>query len=93
VWKSSCGSSILNCSLKSSIGKVPWMRIVSSSSCSTTRPAGRTRLDLADDFLEQVLEGHDPLHAPVFVDDDRHVLVRAPELGQQGGQILRLGTM
>ena len=40
-------------------------------------------LDLADDLLEQVLERDDALHRAVLVDDDRHVLVRAPELGEQ----------
>ena len=47
-------------------------------------------LDLADDLLEQILEGDDALHRAVLVDDDRHVLVRAAELGQQRGEILRL---
>ena len=48
-------------------------------------------LDLADDLLEQVLERDDAFELAVLVDHDRHVLVRAPELGQQRGQILRLG--
>ena len=48
-------------------------------------------LDLADDLLEQVLERDDALRRAVLVDDDRHVLVRAPELGEQRGQVLRLG--
>ena len=39
--------------------------------------------DLADDLLEQVLERDDALHRPVLVHHDLHVLVRAPELGQQ----------
>ena len=47
-------------------------------------------LDLADDLLEQVLERDDPLELAVLVDHDRHVLVRAAELGQQRGQVLRL---
>src|ERR671919_1402119 len=48
-------------------------------------------LDLADDLLEQVLERDDALEGPVLVDDEGHVLVRAPELGQHGGEVLRLG--
>ena len=47
--------------------------------------------DLADDLLEQVLERDDALHRPVLVDHDRHVLLRALELGQQREQALRLG--
>ena len=47
-------------------------------------------LDLADDLLEQVFERDDPLHRAVLVDDDRHVLVRAPELAQHRGEVLRL---
>src|ERR671934_122705 len=48
-------------------------------------------LDLPDDLLQQVLERDDPLEVAVLVDDDRHVLVRPPELGQQRREILRLG--
>ena len=47
--------------------------------------------DLADDLLEQVLERDDPLHRAVLVDDDGQVLVRAAELREQGGEVLRLG--
>ena len=47
-------------------------------------------LDLADDLLEHVLERDDPLHVAVLVDDDRHVLVRAAELGQERRDVLRL---
>ena len=48
-------------------------------------------LDVPDDLLEQILERDDPLHVAVLVDDDRHVLVRAPELREQRGEVLRLG--
>ena len=48
-------------------------------------------LDLADDLLEHVLERDDPLHVAVLVDDDRHVLVRPPELVQERRDVLRLG--
>ena len=48
-------------------------------------------LDLADDLLEQILERDDPLHRAVLVDHDGEMLVRAPELREQGGEILRLG--
>ena len=48
-------------------------------------------LDLADELLEHVLERHDPFHVAVLVDDDRHVLVGAAELGQQRAEVLRLG--
>ena len=48
-------------------------------------------LDVADDLLEQVLERDDPHRRAVLVDDDRHVLVRAAELGEQRGEVLRLG--
>ena len=48
-------------------------------------------LDLADDLLEQVLERDDALHRAVLVDDDGHVLVLLPELGQERCQVLRLG--
>ena len=48
-------------------------------------------LDLADDLLEQVLEGDDPVHDAVLVDDDRHVLLLAPEVGEECGEVLRLG--
>ncbi len=48
-------------------------------------------LDLADDLLEQVLEGDDPVHDAVLVDDDRHVLLLAPEIGEERGEVLGLG--
>ena len=81
----------MNCSLKSSIGNVPSILIVSSSIRSTDS-SGQVELvlDLADDLLEQVFERDDALHHSVLVDDDRHVLVRPPELGQHCGEILRL---
>ncbi len=47
-------------------------------------------LDLADDLLEDVLQGHDALHRAVLVDHERHVLVLRPELREQRGEILRL---
>ena len=47
-------------------------------------------LDLADDLLDHVLERDDPLHVAVLVDDDRHVLARPPELGQERGDVLGL---
>src|SRR5262249_38332314 len=48
-------------------------------------------LDLADDLLQQILERDDPLEVAVLVDHDRHVLVRATEVGEQRGEVLRLG--
>ena len=48
-------------------------------------------LDLADDLFEQVLERRDPDHRAVLVDHHREMAVRAPELLQQRGEILRLG--
>ena len=48
-------------------------------------------LDVADDLLEHVLERDDPRRRAVLVDDDRHVLVRLPELREQGAEVLRLG--
>ena len=50
-------------------------------------------LDLTDDLFEQILERHDSLHRAVFVDHDREMLVRAPELREQRGEILGLGTI
>ena len=47
-------------------------------------------LDVADDLLEEVLERHDAGGGAVLVDDDRHVLVRPPELAEQSAEILRL---
>src|SRR5438874_5477679 len=47
--------------------------------------------DLAHDLLEEVLERDEALERAVFVDDDRHVLVRAPELREHGGEVLSLG--
>ena len=62
---------------------------------SSIRSIGRVRevelvLDLADDLLEEVLERDDPLHVAVLVDDDRHVLLLAPEVGEERGEVLRL---
>ena len=48
-------------------------------------------LDLADDLLEQVLERDDPLDGAVLVDNEGQVLVLAAELGEQRGEVLRLG--
>ena len=47
-------------------------------------------LDLAHDLLEHVLERDDPVHVAVLVDDDRHVLLLAPEVGEERGEVLRL---
>ena len=79
-------------SLKSSIGNVPSIRIVVSL-IALDRLVRQVELvlDLADDLLQEILEGDDPLRRAVLVDDDRHVLVRAPELGEERGQVLRLG--
>src|ERR671936_441906 len=49
-------------------------------------------LDLADDLLQQVLERDEAFEGSVLVDDDRHVLVRPPELGEHGRQVLGLGN-
>ncbi len=48
-------------------------------------------LDLADDLLEDVLDGDDPDRAAVLVDDDRHRAALALELGEQVVERLRLG--
>ncbi len=40
-------------------------------------------LDLADDLFENVLNGDQAADARVFVDDDRHVVVRDAELTQE----------
>src|SRR5690606_17775150 len=40
-------------------------------------------LDVADDLLEHILDGHQARHAAVFVDDDGHVAVVGAELAQQ----------
>ena len=47
-------------------------------------------LDVADDLLEDVLERDDPVDVAVLVDDDRHVLLLAPEVGEERGEVLRL---
>ena len=47
-------------------------------------------LDLAHDLLEDVLERDDPVHRAVLVDDDGHVLLLPPEIGEQRGEVLRL---
>src|SRR5207247_7188873 len=49
-------------------------------------------LDLADDLLEQVLERDNTLHRAILVDDDRHVLLLAAKLVQEGGEVLGLGN-
>ena len=48
-------------------------------------------LDLTDDLLEDVLQRDDPVHVPVLVDHDCHVLLLPPEVGEQRGEVLRLG--
>src|SRR5579884_398276 len=47
-------------------------------------------LDLAHDLLEQVLERRDADHRAVLVDDHGEVVVRAPELLQQRGEVFGL---
>ncbi len=49
-------------------------------------------LDVADDLLEHVLERDDPVHVAVLVDDDRQVLLLAAEVGEERGEVLRLGN-
>uniref|UniRef100_A0A1I8A2A8 NAD-specific glutamate dehydrogenase n=1 Tax=Steinernema glaseri TaxID=37863 RepID=A0A1I8A2A8_9BILA len=48
-------------------------------------------LDVADDLLQHVLDGHQACHAAVFVDDDGHVVVVGAKLAQQHVQALGLG--
>ena len=48
-------------------------------------------VDLADDLLEQILERDEAGDRAVLVDDDRHVALLAPDLGQQVAEALRLG--
>ena len=91
MLKSSCSSSVWNSSLKSSIVYVPSIRMCVSSSPLD----GRVRevelvLDVADDLFEDVLERDDPVHVAVLVDDDGHVLLLAPEVGEERGEVLRL---
>ncbi len=47
-------------------------------------------LDVADDLLEYILDGHQARHAAVFVDDDGHVAVVGAELAQQHVEALGL---
>src|SRR5690606_31297499 len=47
-------------------------------------------LDVADDLLEHILDGHQARHAAVFVDDDGHVAVVGAELAQQHVEALGL---
>ena len=47
-------------------------------------------LDLADDLLQHVLDGHDARRAAVLVDDDGHVDAVCPHVGQQLVDSLRL---
>ena len=47
-------------------------------------------LDLADDLLQHVLDGHDARRAAVLVDDDGHVDAVRPHVGQQLVDVLRL---
>ena len=47
--------------------------------------------DLADDLLEEVLEGDEPGGPAVLVDDDRHVELLRLHLAQQLGDPLLLG--
>src|SRR4029079_15699701 len=49
-------------------------------------------LDVADDLLEQVLEGDDAGGGPVLVHDDGDVLTRPPEVREEGAEVLRLGN-
>ena len=69
-------------------------------STSTTPPtsrlflaAGRVVLvaDVADDLLDQVLEGDDAVGAAVLVDDDRQVLAFAAHLRQRDQHALGAG--
>src|SRR5438094_7350037 len=46
--------------------------------------------DLADDLLDDVLEGDDPRRAAILVDDDGDLHVLALQLAQQFGDLLRL---
>ena len=80
-----------NCSEKSSSGKVPAMRAVRGFS-QVMDSCGRSYFvgDLADDLLEQVLEGHEALGGAVLVEHDRHLLVRAPEFREQRTEVLGL---
>ena len=40
-------------------------------------------LDVADNFLEQVLERDQPIGSAIFIHDDRHMTFLAPHLEQQ----------
>ena len=55
------------------------------------RRARRAFVDLADDFLEEILERDDPGGAAVLVDDDRHLRPLAPHRRQHGVELRRLG--
>src|SRR2546428_4384751 len=48
-------------------------------------------LDVADDLLQHVLDGHETRHAAVLVDDDRDMVAVGAELAQQHVQPLGLG--
>ena len=79
-------------SLKSSIENVPSMRTVSSSTRSTVS-SGRSNSSSISPTISSSRSSSVtiPSIVAVLVDHDRHVLVRAPELGQQRGEVLRLG--
>ena len=44
-------------------------------------------LDVADDFFEDVLEGHDAEHGAARLADDGHVAAAAAELAEGGGDV------
>ena len=48
-------------------------------------------LDLADDLLQHILDGDQPRHAAVLVDDDGHVVAVLAEFSQQHVQTLAFG--
>ncbi len=48
-------------------------------------------VDLADDLLEHVLDGHEPGGTAVLVDDDRHVIAARTKFLQQDIESLALG--
>jgi hypothetical protein len=49
-------------------------------------------LDLAHDLLEKILQRDDSNRRAVFVDDNRHVELLAPEVRQKRGKVFRLGN-
>ena len=81
-----------NASLKSSIMFVPsmWTAVLVDPLNGAVLRKVELVLDLADDLLEDVLEGHDSLYRAVFVDHHHHVLLLAPEEVSERGQILGL---